>query len=104
MAKKIKINDEVIVRSGKYKGKKGKVKKIIDSKKAIVEGINLVKKNQKPNPNTQQSGGIIEKEQPISLSNLAIFNFDTQKLDRIGFTNKNGIKYRMFKSNKKLIK
>lgn len=104
MAKKIKVNDEVVVRVGKYKGKKGKVKKIIFSKKAIVEGINLVKKNQKPNPNTQQSGGFIEKEQPIYLSNLAIFNSDTQKLDRIGFTTKNGIKYRIFKSNKKLIK
>uniref|UniRef100_A0A1B0C7G5 Large ribosomal subunit protein uL24 C-terminal domain-containing protein n=1 Tax=Glossina palpalis gambiensis TaxID=67801 RepID=A0A1B0C7G5_9MUSC len=89
---------------GKYKGKKGKVKKIIDAKKAIVSGINIVKKNQKSDPNKQQTGGFIEKEQPISLSNLGIFNSDTKKLDRIGFINKNGIKHRIFKSNKKLIK
>ncbi|BAC24700.1 rplX [Wigglesworthia glossinidia endosymbiont of Glossina brevipalpis] len=104
MSKKIKLNDEIIVRVGKYKGKTGKIKKIFSDGKAIIEGINISKKHKKPTPNEKQSGGIFEKEQPISLSNVAIFNIDTNKPDKVKFKIEKGKKYRIFKSNGKKIK
>lgn len=105
MKNKIHKNDEVIVLTGKDKGKIGKVKKIIPSiRKAIVEKINLVKKHQKPLPDINQPSGIFEKESKIDISNIAIFNPETKKADRIGFKFKKGKKIRFFKSNKKEIK
>ncbi len=104
MASKIRRSDEVIVISGKDKGKRGKVKSVLSSGKAIVEGINLVKKHQKPAPALNQPGGILEREAAIQASNLALFNPVTAKADRVGFRFEDGIKVRFFKSNKKTIK
>lgn len=104
MKVKIRKNDEVIVLTGRDKGKIGTVKKIISKRKIIVEKINLVKKHQKPIPNINQPSGIFEKEAEIDISNVAIFNPETKKADRIGFKIKNGKKFRFFKKNKKIIK
>lgn len=104
-AAKIKCNDEVIVLSGKDKGKKGKVKRVFYNKgRVVVTGINLVKKHQKPIPNKNQPGGIIEKEASVDLSNIAIFNVALNKADRIGFKIQNGKKIRIFKSNGDTVK
>jgi large subunit ribosomal protein L24 len=106
MRKLIK-GDEVVVIAGKDKGKRGKITKVIfDEKKGdkfLVSGINLVKKHQKPNPQMNIQGGIIEKEAPIAASNVAIFNPETSKGDRVGFETKDGKKVRIFKSTKKVI-
>lgn len=99
MAAKIRRNDEVIILTGKDKGKKGKVIKVLTTGKAIVDGINLVKKHQKPNPAMGLSGGIVEKEAAIQVSNLGIFNAATGKADRVGFRFEDGKKVRFFKSN-----
>ncbi|MXP56557.1 50S ribosomal protein L24 [Pantoea sp. Mhis] len=104
MAAKIRCNDEVIILTGKDKGKRGKVKRFLSPSKVIIEGINIVKKHQKPVPNLNQSGGIIEKECPIQVSNVAILNLKTGKADRIGFRYECGKKVRFFKSNKEIIK
>ncbi|SNC58355.1 50S ribosomal protein L24 [Sodalis endosymbiont of Henestaris halophilus] len=99
MAAKIRRNDEVVVLTGKDKGKRGKVKSVLSTGKAIVEGINLVKKHQKPVPAIKRLGGIIEREATIDLSNLAIFNTITNKADRVGFKIEDRKKVRVFKSN-----
>ncbi len=99
MAAKIRRDDEVIVLTGKDKGKRGKVKNVLSSGKVIVEGINLVKKHQKPVPALNQPGGIVEKEAAIQVSNVAIFNAATGKADRVGFRFEDGKKVRFFKSN-----
>ncbi|WMY97288.1 MAG: 50S ribosomal protein L24 [Arsenophonus sp.] len=104
MASKIRNNDEVIVLVGKDKGKRGKVKKILSKNKVLVEGINLIKKHQKPIPSLNQPGGILEQESAIDISNIAIFNFKTGKADRVGFRIESGKKIRFFKSNNKIIK
>lgn len=104
MGNKIRKNDEVIVITGKYKGKTGKVKQVLKSKKIIVENINIVKKHQKPIPNISQPSGIIEKEAPIDISNVAIYNSITKKADKVKFKIKNKKKIRFFKSNNKIIK
>ncbi|ATW33396.1 50S ribosomal protein L24 [Candidatus Williamhamiltonella defendens] len=103
MAMKIRCNDQIIVLTGKDKGKRTKIKKILKNGKVILEGVNLVKKHQKPVPAQNQLGGIIEKEAPIDFSNVAIFNEDTGKADRIGFKYENGKKVRFFKSSGKAI-
>jgi len=104
MAAKIRRDDEVIVLTGKDKGKRGKVKNVLSTGKAIVEGINLVKKHQKPVPATNQPGGIVEQEAAIQLSNIAIFNGASNKADRVGFKVEDGKKVRIFKSNGETIK
>ncbi|AEW44785.1 50S ribosomal protein L24 [Serratia symbiotica str. 'Cinara cedri'] len=105
MAAKIRSEDEVIVITGKDKGKRGKVKNVLStSGKLIVEGINLVKKHQKPVPSLQQTGGIFQKEAAIAVSNIAIFNTATGKADRVGFRFEDGKKVRFFKSNRQTIK
>lgn len=104
MNNKIRKNDEVIVLAGKDKGKIGKVKKVLFKKKIIVDKINLIKKHQKPIPNINQPSGIFEKEAAIDISNVAIFNPETKKADRIGFRIENGKKVRFFKKNNKTIK
>ena len=104
MAAKIRRDDEVIVLTGQDKGKRGKVKNVLSSGKVIVEGINLVKKHQKPVPALNQPGGIVEKEAAIQVSNVAIFNATTGKADRVGFRFEDGKKVRFFKSNSETIK
>ena len=99
MASKIRRDDEVIVLAGKDKGKRGKVLSVVtESGRVFVEGVNLIKKHQKPVPQLQQPGGIVEKEASIDVSNVAIFNQETGKADRVGFKFEDGTKVRIFKS------
>ena len=98
--RKIKSDDEVIVIAGKDKGKRGKVVKVLSDNRVIVSGVQMVKKHQKPNPQAGIAGGIVEKEAPIQVSNVAIFNPATEKADRVGFkVLEDGNKIRIFKSN-----
>lgn len=98
--RKIKRGDEVIVITGRDKGKRGKVAKVLSDDRLIVGGIQMVKKHQKPNPQAGVPGGIVEKEAPIQASNVAIFNSATKKADRVGFkVLDDGRKIRVFKSN-----
>ncbi len=102
--RKIKCNDEVIVIAGKDKGKRGTVSRLVGVDKAIVAGVNVVKRHTKPNPNAGQAGGIIEKEAAIDISNIAIFNPESSKADRVGFRiEEDGKKSRIFKSTNKAI-
>ena len=104
MAAKIRTNDEVIVITGKDKGKTGKVSRVFPSEhKVLVEGINVKKKHQKANPNLNQAGGIVDIEAPLDISNVAIYNPDTKKADRVAFKIEDGKKVRVFKSNDKII-
>ena len=101
---KIKKGDEVIIMTGKDKGRRGQVLKVFSSSKILVENINLVKKHQKGNPNTGQESGIIEKEMPIQSSNVMLFNTASEKGDRVGFkTLEDGRKVRFFKSNNEVV-
>ena len=100
---KIKRDDEVIVLAGKDKGKRGKVRKVLDNDKVIVSGINMVKKHTRPNPQAGVAGGIVEKEAPIQVSNVAIFNPSTNKADRVGFRVDGDDKVRIFKSSGEVI-
>ncbi|MDA8651996.1 50S ribosomal protein L24 [Porticoccaceae bacterium] len=96
---KIKRDDEVIVIAGRDKGKRGKVLKVLDDGRVLVSGVQMIKKHQKPNPNAGIPGGIIEKEAPIQVSNVAIFNSATDKADRVGFKiQDDSTKIRVFKS------
>tara|TARA_R110001592_G_scaffold215025_1_gene468151 strand:+ start:7077 stop:7391 length:315 start_codon:yes stop_codon:yes gene_type:complete len=96
---KIKRDDEVIILAGKDKGKRGKVRQVLDNNKLIVGGINMIKKHTKPNPQAGVAGGIVEKEAPIQGSNVAIFNPTSSKADRVGFKVEGDRKLRVFKSS-----
>ena len=101
---KIRKGDDVIVRTGKDKGKSGRVTKMLKDNKVLVEGINQVKKNQKPNPNAGVSGGIIVKDMPINVSNIGLYNPATKKADRVGFKFlEDGKKVRYFKSTNEVV-
>lgn len=95
---KIRKGDEVVVLTGKDKGKRGSVLRV-DEDRVVVEGVNRVKKHTKPNPVKGQVGGIVEKEMALHISNVAVFNPTTQKADRVGFKIEDGKKVRVFKSN-----
>ena len=98
--RKIKKGDNVVVVTGRDKGKRGTVARVVDAEHVVVNGINTVKRHTRPNPLKNQPGGIVTKEQPIHVSNVAIWNPVTQKADRIGFrTLDDGRKVRYFKSN-----
>jgi large subunit ribosomal protein L24 len=97
---KIHKGDQVVITTGKDKGKRGAVLSILDSGHVVVEGLNLAKKHAKPNPMKGIAGGIVTKEMPLDISNVALFNNATQKADRVGYkTLKDGKKVRVFKSN-----
>lgn len=101
---KIKKGDEVIVITGKDKGRRGTVTKRVDAEHVLVEGINRAKKHVRPNPMKGEQGGICEKDMPIHISNVALFNPATQKGDRVGFkVMEDGKKVRVFKSNGELV-
>jgi large subunit ribosomal protein L24 len=98
--RKIKKGDNVVVIAGRDKGKRGDVASVVDDTHVIVNGVNQVKRHTKPNPMKNQPGGIVTKEVPIHVSNVAIWNPVTQKADRIGFKSmQDGRKLRFFKSN-----
>jgi large subunit ribosomal protein L24 len=97
--KKIKQGDEVAVLIGKDKGRRGTVLEILDNNKVLVEGINVVKKHTKANPNAGVEGGIIDKTMPIDISNVMIWNPEKNRADRVGFKiDKDGKKTRIFRS------
>ncbi len=101
---KLKRDDEVIVITGRDKGKRGKIITMRDDGRALVAGVNIVKKHTRPNPNVGEQGGIKEKEAPIQVSNLAIFNTATDKADRVGFKiQEDGKKVRIYKSTQEVI-
>jgi large subunit ribosomal protein L24 len=101
---KIKKGDEVIVITGKDKGKRGTVVRVLADDQVVVENVNMIKKHQKPNPMAGVSGGIIEKEAALHVSNVAIYNRATGKADRVGFkVLEDGRKVRIFKSNQEVI-
>ena len=101
---RIRKGDDVIVTVGKDKGKRGVVLSLVDEGRLLVEGVNQVKKHTRPNPMKGQQGGIVEKEMPIDLSNVALFNPGTGKGDRVGFkTLDDGRKVRVFKSNGEVV-
>lgn len=101
---KIRKGDNVIVRAGKDKGKRGTVLRRVDAEHLVVEGVNKVKKHAKPNPMKNQPGGIVDKEMPIHVSNVALVNPQTQKADRVGVKfMQDGRKVRVFKSNGEMV-
>ena len=103
--RKLRKGDEIIVIAGKDKGKRGTVSRMVtESDRVVVDGINTVKKHQKPNPAVGLPGGIVEKEMPLHISNVAIFNPATGKADRVGIKIlEDGRKVRIFKSNNEVI-
>jgi large subunit ribosomal protein L24 len=104
MAKKIRKGDTVVVLTGRDKGRRGAVIEVSADDRIRVEGLNLHKKHQRPNPQIGQAGGIIERESPLHVSNVAVFNPATQKPDRVGFKQlEDGRKVRIFKSNNEMI-
>ncbi len=97
---KIHKGDQVVLNTGKDKGKRGTVLRVLESGQVVVEGLNVAKKHAKPNPMKGITGGIINKEMPVDISNVALFNGATQKADRVGYkVLKDGKKVRVFKSN-----
>jgi large subunit ribosomal protein L24 len=101
---KIRKGDQVVVITGKDKGKRGTVLRVLPTEKVVIEGVNRAKKHQKPNPIKGQTGGIVEKEMPLHLSNVALFNPATSKGDRVGFRSlSDGRKVRFFKSNGEVV-
>ena len=102
--RKLKKGDDVIVITGRDKGKRGSILRIDGPAHIIVQGVNSVKKHQKPNPANGSIGGIIDREMPIHISNVAIYNFASKKADRIGFgIDDNGNKIRIYKSTGEII-
>jgi large subunit ribosomal protein L24 len=101
---KIKKGDEVVVIAGKDKGRRGAVMKVLEGERVIVENLNMAKKHQRPNPNAGVTGGIVEREMPIHISKVMLFNPVTKKGDRAGFrTLDNGRKVRIFRSNQEVV-
>ena len=101
---KIRKGDEVVVITGKDKGRRGSVLKVFEDGRVLVENVNMVKKHQRPNPNAGVTGGIVEKEMPIRVSNVMLFNPVTKKGDRVGLRKlENGKKVRFFKSNNEVV-
>ncbi len=101
---KLKKGDEVIVLIGKDKGKQGKILSVLENNKVLVEGINRAKKHTKGNPNAGVQGGIIDKDMPINISNVALYNPETKKADRVGFRFlEDGKKVRYFKSTNEVV-
>lgn len=101
---RIKKGDEVIVISGRDKGKRGAVLRRVDDEHVVVEGVNRAKKHARPNPMKGITGGIVDKDLPIHISNVALFNPATQKADRVGIKSlEDGRKVRVFKSNGEVV-
>ncbi len=102
--RRIRKGDDVIVTAGRDKGRRGTVLRVVNDERLMVEGINMVKRHTRPNPNLNQPGGIIEKEASIHVSNVMLFNPHTHKGDRVGYrTLEDGRKVRYFKSNNEVV-
>jgi len=101
---RIRKGDTVVVMVGKDRGRQGTVLRMLPDNRVVVEGLNLVKRHTKPNPQAGLQGGIVEREAPLNLSNVQIYNPTTQRPDRVGFRSlEDGRKVRFFKSNKEVI-
>lgn len=100
---RIRKGDEVVVITGRDKGKKGTVLSRVDDRHVIVEGINVVKKNVRPNPSLGVTGGIVDKTMPIDQSNIMLVNPASGKGERVGFKEVEGKKVRVFKSNDAIV-
>ena len=102
--KKIRKGDDVVVLAGRDKGKRGPVLRVLAKGKVLVDGVNVVKKHVRPNPNKGETGGIIEKEAPVDLSNIALFNPHSKKADRVGRKQlEDGRRVRIFRSDGEVI-
>ena len=101
---RIRKGDQVVVLTGKDKGKRGTVLRVLENDRVVVENVNVVKRHTRPNPMRGAQGGIVEKEMPIHVSNVALFNPGPKKADRVGFrTLEDGRKVRYFKSNGEVV-
>jgi large subunit ribosomal protein L24 len=101
---RIRKGDRVIVTAGREKGRQGTVIRVLEDDRVLVENVNMVKKHQKPNPQLNQPGGIVQKEAPIHISNVMLFNPATKKGDRVGFKTLNdGRKVRVYRSNGEVV-
>ncbi len=101
---KIRKGDEVIVRTGKDKGRRGTVLQIFDDGRILVEGVNLAKKHTKPNPNVGEQGGILDKAMPLDISNVLVFNPKSKKGERVGIrVNDDGSKERIFRGTDEVV-
>jgi large subunit ribosomal protein L24 len=100
---KIKKDDEVVMITGRDKGKRGNVLQVMKDGRLLVSGVNIVKKHQRANPQAGQAGGIVEREAPVQASNVAIWNDEAGRADRVGFRVEDGKKARYFKSTQKVI-
>jgi large subunit ribosomal protein L24 len=102
--RKFRKGDQVVVLSGRDKGRQGAVIQVPDDEHVIVEGINVVKRHQRPNPQAGKQGGILSKEMPLHVAKIAIWNPTTKKADRVGFkTLADGKKVRRFSSNGEML-
>ena len=102
--RKIRRGDDVVVLTGKDKGKRGKVVRVIDGSRVVVENVNMVRKHSKPNPMKGEPGGIVDKEMPLDISNVAIYNPTSGRGDRVGFkVLEDDRKVRYFKSNGEVV-
>jgi large subunit ribosomal protein L24 len=102
--RKIRKGDDVVVTTGKDRGKRGTVLRILNDEHVVVEGANKVKKHQRPNPMKGITGGITDKEMPVHISNVALYNPTTKKADRVGVrTLEDGRRVRFFKSNGEVV-
>jgi large subunit ribosomal protein L24 len=102
--RKIRSGDDVVVLTGKDKGKRGRVVRVIDDERVVVENVNMVKKHMKPNPMRNEPGGIVDKEMPLHLSNVGLYNPASGKPDRVGFkTLEDGRKVRYYKSDGEVV-
>jgi large subunit ribosomal protein L24 len=96
---KIRKGDDVILRTGKDKGRRGTVLQVFDDGRLLIEGVNLAKKHVKPNPNVGEAGGIVDKAMPVQMSNVLVFNPKSKKGERVGFrVEEDGSKVRVFNS------
>ena len=101
---KIRKGDEIVVIAGKDKGKRGTIVTRVDAEHVVVEGVNRAKKHVKPNPVKGVVGGVVDKDMPLHVSNVSLYNPATQKADRVGFKQlEDGKKVRVFKSNGEVV-
>jgi large subunit ribosomal protein L24 len=101
---KIRKGDEVVVIAGKDKGRRGAVLKVLEDDRVLVENVNMAKKHQRPNPNANVAGGIVDKEMPIHISNVMLYNPVSKMGDRVGLrTLEDGRKVRFFRSNNEVV-
>ena len=101
--RKIRREDQIIVIAGRDRGKRGEVLRVLDNDRLVVGGVNMVKKHKRANPQLNQSGGIVDQEAPIHVSNVAIYNEESDRRDRVGVRMEEGQRVRYFKSDGTLL-